>query len=952
MGEFVKLPLGRKTVIPPLSVTSGLFPFKVSGSGLVGFFDVLQMRSVFTKFSYCVKSHQVRFTLWNSSQVAVSLAAKTFVLGVKCGTESVVVRRLDGRCFSLTDGQSVTLTQQTLALCTRSSVTWDSEFPEVFSEEVVGIPSCMQQLAVQRQEFKLKGNIFGASGFSYNIEKLINNPKLIQDTLREMKDNGYIEPVPDEDVCHLHPLLFLPKGQDRVRLVCDMTELNSYFTHVKGDLPGVDQILRLIPATWTVFCKVDIRNGFFRVPLAVDIRNFFSFRLGAQRWRFCSLPQGWVLSPGLFHERICRITKGLGLISYVDDLLLGAESLDLLKGKVRILLSRLRQFGLQVQKRKFVYGVKTVNFLGFDVSAGGIIDCSTYLTERKDVILSAITTKRGLQKILGIFNFIRAHIPNLAGQLFRLYDMLTLCKGQLTNEQGHLINKEVQRVWTVILSSCVKVMKGQPTGHDFQYELYTDWSQRAKGYFLLRRYGDGRRELVDLGSIADKQLRAVSSFLGELSSMKWGLTKVRHLIQGHVVIVHCDNTGTVNKMNNFKEEGEDIRVSRLYAWIRINVPQAQFVFYPGQNNVLADYLSRKEIRTKINYIQVQDRVVDVGLPSRRLPMPSGAERRQLIQGAHSGHWSSQRTYENLLLDLQGKWPKMREEVDQFVARCRQCQFHGEAVIRDDLRGPQARKRNQLIHLDFCGPFRNGEHLLVGVDNVTRFAHAVTIRSPTSSAVINFLKSWILINGRIEAIFTDQGTQFMSSSMQSWLHRNNVQHVISPVYYHNANGICERLHRTIQGRLRRFLEEGMSWESAVIQSVLQINRSYHRTLGTCPVTLMHSLDRQGNVVEGVELLMNKVLERNNEARFSTSRWWTRRRKFSAALQIGDSVVVEIPNWERQAKGKLDRRWEGPYEVKAKMSRSTWAVSKEAGIPRDWLIVHSSQVKKCFLPEHSG
>ena len=193
----------------------------------------------------------------------------------------------------------------------------------------------------------MRGEIFTTKGYSYNIEKLISNRGLIEKTLREMKQCGYIEPVPFTEVCHFHPLLFLPKGTDKIRLVCDMTECNGYFKHVKGDLPGTEQLLRSIPDTWVVYAKIDIRNGFFRVPLHPEIRNFFGFLINGQRWRFCVTPQGWLLSPGIFHERICRITSDLGVISYVDDLLIGAPNRDELANKVNKVLARLSAFGLK-----------------------------------------------------------------------------------------------------------------------------------------------------------------------------------------------------------------------------------------------------------------------------------------------------------------------------------------------------------------------------------------------------------------------------------------------------------------------------------------------------------------------------------------------------------------------------------------------------------------------------
>ena len=215
---------------------------------------------------------------------------------------------------------------------------------------------------------------------------------------------------------------------------------------------------------------------------------------------------------------------------------------------------------------------------------------------------------------------------------------------------------------------------------------------------------------------------------------------------------------------------EDPKTSEL-AGMALQSKKLKYHFVDGEHNCVADLLSRwkrknsvtskidhkvqgycqKKPKQTIQYIQSQGRMCDIGLQSQNFFKPSESERKRLIHEAHEGHWSSQKTYENLLLDLQGKWTNMRREVDQHVL-C-ESQWHGEQLIRDDLNNPQAFDINEVVHLNFCGFFRN-EHLSVGVDNFSRFVHAVTMKSPTATAVINFLDSWIYLHGRIQAIFSN------------------------------------------------------------------------------------------------------------------------------------------------------------------------------------------------------
>ena len=943
MGGFLKLPLGKRVVLPPFSSVSGLFPFKIFGSSMSGLFDILDMRGVFCKFTYCIKGRLVKYQLYNNAKIAVTLAAKTFVMGVKSDNGHFVVQCLSGRQIIMREGQVVSFNDRVSALSVGDH-SWEKKFPVVFSEKVIAHTDAMKELAVRRSEFRMKGDIYGSMGHAYNIEKLISNKELIDNAVASMVENGYIEKVPMTEVCHLHPLLYLPKGQDGIRVVCDLTEVNSYFVHASGDLPGVGQVLRSIPSEWVYFCKIDIKNGFFRVPLSEEIRNMFGFLFGGQRWRFCVLPQGWLLSPGLFHERMCRITADLEIVSYVDDILVGAATLSALAEKVQNLLVRMARFGLQIQKKKFEYGAKCVRFLGFEVHSGGYICAKKFLKEREESVLKEITSKTELQRVLGIFNYVRSHVPHLAKKVAELSEILRRCPAHFSADLQQKVTFAVSQAWHLIFNSCVRVMKGQPRGR-FMYHLFTDWSKQAKGYCLERVYEVGKTEIVDLGSAVFTEGATYSSFLGELSCLKWALERVKSLISGVSVVCFCDNAAAVKSLQNFQERGQDVRVTRLYVWIIENIPNASFAYIPGTNNVMADFLSREV--SFVGYVKSGNGVINVGLPSADIRAPSWEEKQNLIKDAHLGHWGVQRTYENLVMALQGKWKGMHAEVESFVRHCRSCQLHGEPLVRDDLSGPQAFMKNELAHLDFTGPFKNGQSLLVGVDNYSRFTHAVPVSSPSATAVITFLRVWEELHGSVKGIFSDQGPAFMSSQLQEWLNAHAVSHTISPGYYHRANGICERMHRTLHGRVRRFLTDGLRWELAFEVAVREVNRSYNRTIGTCPRMLMESCDRHGNNIEGVEQLQHRVNQRVAAEKQKTDKWWRKRRKFSAALQVGDEVLLEIHDWQRRVLGKLSPRWDGPYVIKRRLSRSVWAISAtEDSRPREWIMAHSTQLKKWF------
>eukprot|EP00210_Caulerpa_lentillifera_P003433 g3276.t1 len=934
-GFFMKLPLGKRTVVGPMTMSSGIFPFKVFGSGLVGFFDILQYKGLQCKFTLCIKSGLVKFQLFNFSNTAVSLAAKTFVLGIKSSHGQFVVEALDGRIIDITEDRSISFQEVKTQVNHIQSGDLAEQFSTVFSDTVIKIPEAMRKLEIKRAEFKMKGKIFGAVGFSYNVERLISDKRLIQKMIGEMLENGYVEKVPLDEYCHFHPLLFLPKSKDAVRLVCDLTEVNTYFEHVSGDLPGVDQILRQIPDDWNVLAKLDLRNGFFRIPLSREIRNYFGFVMHGQRFRFTVLPQGWVLSPGLFHERVTRITSDLGVVSYVDDLLIGAPNEQMLRERAALLLERLSEYGLQVQKNKFVFGVTQVKFLGFDVKSGGKVGAESYLKSKEEMIKRQISSKKELQRILGVFNYVRSHVWNLAKKTAELYKILKTCPEKFNERLSQEVSLKVQEVWKLVCTDCVTVMKGQPKGK-FEYHLFTDWSTSARGYYLVRAYKDGSKETVDLGSSKFHNASNLSSFLGELSTLQYVLSKVKHLILGHSVVCFCDNIGAVKKLQSFSENGEDVRVSRLYAWIVENVPQVEFQYLPGQNNEVADFLSRNP---RVAAVMLKENPLFSDL---QIPEPPENEKSTLIAEAHIGHWGVDKTLTHLRMKVGGYWKNMKQDVDKYIKRCETCQRFGGRQYRDTLEGLETNSVGELLHLDFIGPFKNKKYIILAVDNFSRAIEALIVNRPGREAIVALVDLWTEKWGLPRTVMSDQAQVFMGELMQQWLRDRGINHIVSPAYYPQGNGIVERHVRTLTERLRKMKNPNGSWMTVLRRSVEEINRSYHGAIGCCPCMLRDGVYRSGLPLP-VELRERVTQYREiavNRQKTQVNNRWSKKRHLLSSFNVGDWALIWDAEWRTKPQGKLGSPWRGPYRIIQQLSRTIWRVQDEYQRTLD---MHSSQMR---------
>ena len=623
-------------------------PWRVEGGKLTGLFPLLHDMKLIMSVQFSAKSGRINVLFYNCGQTVAVLAAKTFLVGIGSLDGEFWVRKIDGTDHVLTEGMALECGAKGWSVATvDSGDKFLAQFPQLFSEETCDIPEKMVRYAVRRGDVNLVGDVRYGGKTAYNVENLVPRTA-VAETIQGMVASKYVEEVEPGRHLHLHPLIFLPKGDGRTRLVIDLRRINGHTMDVGGGLPALHTVLRQIPASWVFFCKLDLRNGYHRVPLHEDLRDLFAFGVGRKWYRYRVLPQGWSASPMIFHELILRICRGYDVLHYIDDIIVGAGTMKELGKKVVGLLTRLDEFGLQVQKKKFVFGVRQLDFLGFTVLPGGQVSAEKYLASRRAAVGTEIRTRKELQSLLGTLNVARHFVPKMAGMTSGLQQLLRDMRGsRMTVEEQERAKIEAVKAWEAVLGACVPLQMGE--GAEVKgYELFTDWSTVSVGYVLFSTSDKGLL-ITDVNSAVTTLGTTASSFLGELHGITWALQKVRHIIWTAPVKICCDNAGTVQRLQRMEAMGGDVRCSRLMAWIMENFPQAEFEFIPGVRNVLADYLSRKQTRHG-------DQPGQVGALQYR---PPEDEVQRRIEMAHRGHWHAERTWQHFKRDGD-TWPGLEK----------------------------------------------------------------------------------------------------------------------------------------------------------------------------------------------------------------------------------------------------------------------------------------------------
>ena len=225
----------------------------------------------------------------------------------------------------------------------------------------------------------------------------------------------------------------------------------------------------------TVFSGLDLRSGYFQLPIEKDSQEKTAFTCLSLGQQFCFkvTSQGLSSAPASFSRTMQRIfNKQIArndLEVYLDDVLAYSKDHNEMLETLSEALGNLTRAGMKLNLDKCQFGVRKLTYLGFELNQEGF---------KSDPIKSEAITKvnppstlKGVRSFLGMTNFYRLLIPKFS-QLMKPLTKLT-CKGAWL---GGDLPKEAMEAF----QKCKKLFSNRPFLHfpDFNltFHLYVDAS--------------------------------------------------------------------------------------------------------------------------------------------------------------------------------------------------------------------------------------------------------------------------------------------------------------------------------------------------------------------------------------------------------------------------------------------------------------------------------------------
>ena len=237
-----------------------------------------------------------------------------------------------------------------------------------------------------------------------------------------------------EDICNIKgiirrfnspwasPLHIVPKPSGGWRPCGDFRRLNNATVDDRYPLPHIQDFNGSL-AGMRIFSKVDLVRGYHQIPVA-STAVITPFEL----WEFLRMPFGLKNAAQAFQRLMDGILRGIPFVFvYLDDILIASRTEQEHAAHLRQVFRLLAENGMVINRKKSVFGVSNLIYLGHRVTTLGILPLESRVEAVSDFPMP--TNKAGLQRFLGMINYYHRFIPRLADKLHPLHDA-TKVKGQ------------------------------------------------------------------------------------------------------------------------------------------------------------------------------------------------------------------------------------------------------------------------------------------------------------------------------------------------------------------------------------------------------------------------------------------------------------------------------------------------------------------------------------------
>ncbi|VFQ73257.1 unnamed protein product [Cuscuta campestris] len=347
-----------------------------------------------------------------------------------------------------------------------------------------------------------------------------------------------------------------------------------------------------------------------------------------------------------------------------------------------------------------------------------------------------------------------------------------------------------------------------------------------------------------------------------------------------------------------------------------------------------------------------------------------AEAERVIAEVHEGvcaaHQMSRTLAQRIIL-LGYFWPTMNQDCEKYVQRCKTCQVFYKFPGRPATYYHPVSNVIPFVRfgMDIIGAFPQAQgrkkYVMVAIDYFTKWVETKAYATITTKQCQRFVwKNIITRFGSPRNIVTDNGPQFRNPGFTKYLEDFGIAHNKASVAYLQGNGQVENANRTIvDGIKKRLGEAGTNWLEELPHIIWAYRVTSRRATGETPFVLTYGCEARLPIEAKIMTFREKIYEEkgNEEDHLAELNLLEERRMVAEAkmieyqqaakayhdnkvgpryFQVGDEVLRRREASKPGDGGKLAKKWEGPYRVKAILRPGTYKLETMEGreLERCW------------------
>jgi len=673
------------------------------------------------------------------------------------------------------------------------------------------------------------------------------------------------------------PALLTPKaartlaGAIIYRFCVDYRMLNKITKKHAFPLPNVeDEIQRAGGHQW--YSLFDLENGFWHVLMDEKSIEKTAFSTPFGQFEWLVMPFGLTSSPATFQSLMNEVLTGIESIStLLDDVTTYGNTIEEVYQINRLVLSKLRDYGLVLNTKKCRLFERRIRFLGFILDASGV-------HSDPDKISAIIkrpppSTATEVRSFLNAAGYFRHFIKNFSDIARSLYDLTGSQHGKNTKVT---LTSEQLEAWTKLRDALTRTPLLKTFDWSKPIVIESDSSDHHIGAVLLQPWpvpyssqtSDSPTTALHPVAYYSKKLndtqQRYSAQERELLAIVNSLHHWSHWIEGGDITVITDHE-SLKQLDTKVEQPR--RILRFLDTIQHY--SLRIVYRAGKLNVVADWLSRPStelltIHTNtvergdgsdssttstlqaVTYLTETDLVIikSALLNNDDIPPRLSSFRKHFVSYDNNLHYISTEAKRLLLVPSypelvdvakqkhlkQGHckvgvlqrhiaddyWhPDMLLATHEAIRTCPQCQVMcSHQRLAEPLTPIAPARPLQRWGIDFTGPI-SGFYILAAIDYATGYVEAVWTTTANQDAVCEMIERLVARYSSPAEMISDNGTAFTGQRTVALVNHYSIKWLFTSPSNPRTNGRVERLNDQLKSLMKRIALEYPTYTKEIL-----------------------------------------------------------------------------------------------------------------------------------------